>query len=150
MRVSSEEQKQRQTITTQHEQIERYSLKHEIAVADYYADDGISGTIPIDQRPEGRRLIADARAGRIKRKLLVYKLDRLGRDALVTLSAIDALDQCGVEIVSITQNLDLKTPHGKFHGRDRLRRERLRARHDCRAVGRWAAARRRGRRMARR
>lgn len=113
MRVSSEEQKQRQTITTQHEQIERYSLKHEIAVADFYADDGISGTIPIDQRPEGRRLIADARAGKLKR-LLVYKLDRLGRDALVTLSAIDALDQCGVEIVSITQNLDLKTPHGKF------------------------------------
>lgn len=113
LRVSSDEQKKRETIGMQREQIERYALKHELTVGDWYADDGISGTIPIDQRPEGKRLIADARGGRVGR-LLVYKLDRLGRDALVTLSAIDALDQCGVEITSITQSFDLKTPHGKF------------------------------------
>lgn len=113
MRVSSDEQRQRATIGMQREQIERYALKHDIHISDWYADDGVSGTIPIAQRPAGRRLIADARAGKVRR-LFVYKLDRLGRDALVTLSAIDALDSCGVEIVSITQNLDLRTPHGKF------------------------------------
>lgn len=113
LRVSSEEQRKRETIGMQREQLERFALKHDLAIGDWYADDGITGTIPIDQRPEGKRLIADARAGRVRR-VLVYKLDRLGRDALVTLGAIDALDQCGVEITSITQNLDLRTPHGKF------------------------------------
>lgn len=113
MRVSSDEQRKRHTIGTQREQLERYANNVALPVAEWYSDDGVSGTIPLDQRPAGTKLIADARAGRIAR-LLVYKLDRLGRDALVTLSAIDALDQCGVEIVSITQALDLKTPHGRF------------------------------------
>ncbi|MDP9375809.1 MAG: recombinase family protein [Chloroflexota bacterium] len=113
LRVSSEEQKQRQTIATQRDYAERHCFKHDIAPVTYYADDGVSGTIPIDQRPDGVRLIRDARAGAFS-TLLVYRLDRLGRDALVTLSAIDALERAGVEIVSMTQNLDLKTPHGRF------------------------------------
>ncbi|MDP8907836.1 MAG: recombinase family protein [Chloroflexota bacterium] len=113
LRVSSEEQKQRQTIAMQRDYAERHCLKADIAPVSYYVDDGVSGTIPIDQRPDGLRLVRDARAGAFT-TLLVYRLDRLGRDALVTLSAIDALERAGVEIVSMTQNLDLKTPHGRF------------------------------------
>lgn len=113
MRVSSEEQRERQSIETQRDYAGRYTAREGGAVRDYYADDGISGTIALDQRPEGQRLLNDARAGKVRR-LLIYKLDRLGREALVILSALDELAKCGVEIVSMTEALDLVTPHGRF------------------------------------
>src|SRR5205823_7631086 len=79
MRVSTEEQRERQSIETQRQYAERHTFREGIEVVDWYADDGVSGTIPMDQRPEGSRLLRDASAGRFG-TLLVYKLNRLGRD----------------------------------------------------------------------
>lgn len=113
LRVSSEEQRERQTIATQREFIARWCAKEQIVPVEWYADDGVSGTIPLDQRPAGAKLLRDARDGKF-RTLLIYKLDRLGRDALVILLALDALDKCGIEVRSLTEYLDLKSPHGRF------------------------------------
>lgn len=113
LRVSSDEQRERQSIETQRVALERYIKEHGLPVFTFYADDGISGTIPLQERPEGARLLTDAQAGKF-RTVLLYNLRRLGREALITLLAIDSLERCGVEICSITQNLDLKTPHGRF------------------------------------
>jgi site-specific DNA recombinase len=57
LRVSSEEQRDRETILTQRNFAERYCALHEIVPAGWYADDGISGTIALEQRPEGARLL---------------------------------------------------------------------------------------------
>src|SRR5438552_9259889 len=105
-RVSSEEQKKRQTIRTQIEIAERYLGRTQLPVHDWYLDDGISGTIALEQRPAGSRLLADARAGKFG-AVLLWKLDRLGRDSppLVTLMALEALVSCGIEIVSLTEHL---------------------------------------------
>jgi site-specific DNA recombinase len=113
LRVSSEEQRERQTIATQREFIARWCAKEQVSPSEWYADDGISGTIPVEQRPSSQRLFRDARDGKF-RTLLIYKLDRLGRDALVILQALDALSKYGVEVRSLTEHLDLKTPHGRF------------------------------------
>src|SRR5215212_6480937 len=94
MRVSSEEQRERETIEIQEEFLGQYCDLYELEVADIYKDDGISGTIPLHERAEGRRLLEDARLGKFD-TVLVYKLDRLGRSLLVIVDAHDRLDAAG-------------------------------------------------------
>jgi len=55
-----------------------------------YADDGVSGTIPLHERPEGRRLLEEAKEGKFV-AALVYRLDHLGRALLVVVDAHDRL-----------------------------------------------------------
>src|SRR5206468_3155366 len=62
LRVSTEEQRERQSIQTQRDFGERYCALHEIPVHDFYADDGVTGTLPLERRPEGARLLEDAKA----------------------------------------------------------------------------------------
>jgi Resolvase, N terminal domain len=83
LRVSTEEQKEKQTIASQCNFSERYFAANPILVYSCYADDGISGIIPLEQRPEGARLLADARTGKID-TVFVYRLDRLGRDTILS------------------------------------------------------------------
>jgi DNA invertase Pin-like site-specific DNA recombinase len=61
MRVSTEEQRERQTIENQRQFGERYAELHEIPIADWYADDGVTGMMPLADRGEGGRLLEDAR-----------------------------------------------------------------------------------------
>ena len=51
LRVSSDEQRERQTIETQRVFLEQYCRLYELDVAETYADDGVSGTIPMHERP---------------------------------------------------------------------------------------------------
>ena len=55
LRVSSEEQRDRETIQVQRAFLEQYRRLYELEVADIYEGDGVSGTIPLHERPEGRR-----------------------------------------------------------------------------------------------
>jgi len=113
LRVSTEEQRQKQTIQTQRRFAERFFAVHNILVQDWYADDGVSGTLPLSQRPEGARLLADARAGIIE-VVYVYQLDRLGRDALVILNSINELETSGVQVKSMKEAFDTTNPAGRF------------------------------------
>lgn len=61
-RASTEDQAERQTVQAQLTFLRRYCDLHQNAVADVYVDDGISGTVPLHERPEGRRLLEDAEA----------------------------------------------------------------------------------------
>jgi site-specific DNA recombinase len=82
-------------------------------VVDTYADDGVSGTIPLHERPEGRRLLEDAKAGKFD-TVLVYKLDRLGRSLLVIVDAHDRLAQAGASLRSATEPVDTSTASGRL------------------------------------
>ena len=68
-----------------------------------YADDGVSGTVPIHLRPAGARILPDARLRRFD-QLMVYRLDRLGRDTRLTLEAVAELERSGVRIKSLTED----------------------------------------------
>ena len=85
LRVSSEEQRDRETIEIQREFLQEYCRLYGLEVVQIYADDGVSGTIPLHERPEGRRLLEDAKEGKFS-TLLVYRLDRLGRSPSWSLS----------------------------------------------------------------
>jgi site-specific DNA recombinase len=56
LRVSSEEQRERETIEIQREFLQEYGRLYGLEVAQIYADDGVSGTVPLHERPEGLRL----------------------------------------------------------------------------------------------
>jgi site-specific DNA recombinase len=112
-RVSSEEQRNRETIEIQEEFLGQYCQLYELEVADTYEDDGISGTIPLHERPEGRRLLEDAREGKFD-AVLVYKLDRLGRSLLVIVDAHDRLQEAGAALRSATEPIDTSTPSGRL------------------------------------
>jgi site-specific DNA recombinase len=113
LRVSSEEQREKETIEIQREFLEQYCQLYELEVAGMYEDDGISGTIPHYERPEGRRLLEDARKGKFD-AVLVYKLDRLGRSLLVIVDAHDRLQEAGVALRSATEPIDTSTPSGRL------------------------------------
>jgi site-specific DNA recombinase len=113
MRVSSEEQREKETIEIQEEFLDQYCGLYELEVADIYKDDGISGTIPLHERPEGRRLLEDAKAGSFG-AVLVYRLDRLGRSLLVIVDAHDRLQEAGVALRSATEPIDTSTPSGRL------------------------------------
>src|ERR1700726_1983406 len=113
LRVSTEEQRERQSIATQREFAERYCALHQLHVSNVYADDGVSGTVPLHLRPAGARLLPDARLHRFD-ELLVYRLDRLGRDTRLTLQAVAELEQCGVRVKSLTEEVDTATASGRL------------------------------------
>jgi site-specific DNA recombinase len=113
MRVSTDEQKQQGTIENQRAAADRYLAVHDITPHGWYADDGVSGTVPFASRPEGLRLITDAAAGRVC-TVLIWRLDRMGRNALSVLQAVEALERAGVRLVSITESFDTSTPAGRL------------------------------------
>src|SRR5918995_455608 len=113
LRVSSDEQRERESIKTQQEFFEQYCKLYGLEVTETYADDGVSGTIPLYERPEGRRLLEDARAEKFE-TLLVYRLDRLGRSLLVIVDAHDRLQVAGVSLRSATEPIDTSNPSGRL------------------------------------
>jgi site-specific DNA recombinase len=113
LRVSSDEQRERQTIKTQLEVINNYARANNIRIKHVFADDGISGSIPINKRPEGSRLL-DKAESRAFDTLLVFRMDRISRDALEMLRTFKHLEQQGVVIKSVTEPFDTTDPAGKL------------------------------------
>lgn len=117
-RVSSEEQEQNQNIKNQISSIETY-VEHQTAninrfeIVDWYLDDGVSGTIPLEKRPAGAKLLSDARERKFD-VVLVWKLDRLARKPSITLNTIETLEQRGIGVRSITEAFDASTPAGRL------------------------------------
>jgi len=112
-RVSTEEQREKQSIATQKELCEKYCELEGVQIAGIYLDDGVSGTLSLDDRPEGNRLLQDAKNHGFS-AVLVYRLDRLGRDPRLTLNAVDELGSMGVSVKSATEPFDTATPTGRF------------------------------------
>ena len=114
MRVSSEEQREKATIETQDGFLEEYCKLYDHEIAKVYKDEAISGTVPMGERPEGRRLLADAGAGKFD-TVLVYRLDCIGRKLLVVVDAHDRLEEAGVSLKSATEPIDTSTPAGRMY-----------------------------------
>src|SRR5581483_431884 len=112
-RVSSEDQADRGTIQAQRDFLRNFATLYSLDVAGLYEDDGFSGTLPLENRPDSRRLLEDAEAGKFG-VVLVYKLDRLGRSLPALLEAHTRLESLGVTIRSATEPFDTSTPIGRF------------------------------------
>jgi len=112
-RVSTEEQKERQSIDNQVDYSKDYCQKVGCLIYDFYLDDGVSGTIPFDEREEGGRLLQDAKEDKFK-VVLIWKIDRLARDTKLSLTIAHTLKELGIAIKSMTEPFDTSTPIGEF------------------------------------
>jgi DNA invertase Pin-like site-specific DNA recombinase len=65
------------------------------------------------ERPGLDKLLAEARAGQISR-VVVWRLDRLGRTARGLLALLDELQALNVSFVSLREGIDLATPAGRL------------------------------------
>lgn len=112
-RVSTEDQREHRTIKNQLDFYRKYLDLHGLQDAGVYPDDGVSGTIPLEERPEGAKLLRDAKA-KLFSQVLVYRLDRIGRDPRVILNAVHELQQAGVSVKSMTEPFETGTVYGEF------------------------------------
>ena len=91
----------------------------EIEQAGYDADtvytDTISGKVPAEDRPEFGKMLDTITRTRKPKRLIVTKLDRLGRDAIDILTTVRRLSEleCAVKVLQLGE-LDLTSSAGKM------------------------------------
>jgi DNA invertase Pin-like site-specific DNA recombinase len=79
--------------------------------AEDYVDRGISGAK--DRRPALDRLLIDARRRRFD-VVVVWRLDRLGRNLRHLITLLEELQALGIAFVSLNEGIDATTPAGKL------------------------------------
>ncbi len=88
---------------------ERLAVQRGVDVIDRYEYRDQSAYSKNAKRPEYRRLLDDARAGRID-TIIVWKLDRLTRQGLAGLNEVL---ETGAALISVNESLDTSTPMGE-------------------------------------
>lgn len=76
-----------------------------------FVDEGVTGTKR--QRPQWQAMLQEAQAGNLD-AIVVSKLDRFGRNAGHAISEMDRFTELGVDFVSVKENIDLSTAHGRM------------------------------------
>jgi len=101
LRVSSSDQ-------STHSQ--RSEIESRYRVERWWSDEATSGALPALQRTGFSGL---AEYVREKDVLVVYAIDRLGRDTVDVLNTVQFMQSKGVSIISLREGFDLNTPIGK-------------------------------------
>jgi putative DNA-invertase from lambdoid prophage Rac len=100
-RVSTTEQADEgSSLASQRQQITGYSMMKGWAVAEFFVEAGISGSIPLADRPEGHRLLTTLQAGDT---VITAKLDRAFRSAADALGTLEQLkeDRIGLHMIDL-------------------------------------------------
>jgi putative DNA-invertase from lambdoid prophage Rac len=84
-----------ESLDVQRRQIEGYALMHALTLADVMIEEGVSGSVPVEERSVGRALFAKLERGDI---VIAAKLDRLFRSALDALKVVESLKGRGVKL----------------------------------------------------
>lgn len=74
-----------------------------------FSDGGVSGAIALADRPEGGRMIADAKKGDT---IVASKLDRLFRSTVDALTTAERLKEAGIDLILIDMGTDPVTSRG--------------------------------------
>lgn len=128
IRVSTEDQVERYGVGLQKEAL-RAAVKSKGKLSDgrdsmifageeyIYTDDGVSGTVKLEDRPAFGRLKEDILNPPEDSKpfdcVVVYKIDRFARKLKILLDVVDFFDRYGIQFLSATESIDTSTPFGK-------------------------------------
>ena len=108
-RVSTNNNGQDPTVQTR--ELEEYCQRRGWELAGCYVDNGISGAK--ESRPELDRLMADAHRRRFD-AVAVWRFDRFARSVSHLLRALETFKALGIDLVSLSEQVDTSTPTGKM------------------------------------
>jgi DNA invertase Pin-like site-specific DNA recombinase len=88
------------SLDTQRQQITGYTMIKGWLVAEFFIEAGVSGSVPLADRPEGQRLLAALQSGDI---IITAKLDRAFRSAADALGTLEQLkeDKIGLHMIDL-------------------------------------------------
>lgn len=89
---------------------QRHAIEARHKVNKWYSDDAVSGATKAADRPGFAKLLNYARDGDT---VVVYAIDRLGRDTMDVLETVEHFKAEGVAVLSIREGFDLSTAMGK-------------------------------------
>jgi putative DNA-invertase from lambdoid prophage Rac len=84
-----------ESLEVQQRQIQGYAHMHGLTLAGVLVEEGVSGSVPVEERPIGGPLFAKLERGDI---VIAAKLDRLFRSALDALKVVENLKGRGVKL----------------------------------------------------
>lgn len=84
-----------ESLDVQMRQLEGYAAMHGWKLAAVFREEGISGSVPLAERPEGKRLLDKLRPGDV---VVASKLDRVFRSALDALQMVESFKAKGVAL----------------------------------------------------
>lgn len=117
IRVSTDEQSKGYGPKVQEEKLRAFckSQSEEYILNDesVYRDEGFSGSLGIDQRPELARLFEDAKQGKFE-VVIVYRLDRFFRNTRRLLEALDILRAHNIAFQSATESFNTNEATGRL------------------------------------
>lgn len=98
--------------TTENQRLELYEIceRNDWVVVEEY-DETISGTKGVNEREELRRMMTDASRKKFN-KLVVWSIDRLGRNMKHLVSVLSQLKDLDIDIYSYKQGIDTSTTMG--------------------------------------
>jgi putative DNA-invertase from lambdoid prophage Rac len=96
VRVSTQEQAEEGvSLAAQQAQVAAWATVKDLAVPTMYVESGVSGSVPLSERPEGKRLLAALRPGDV---IITAKLDRMFRSATDALATLEEIKVQGVSL----------------------------------------------------
>jgi DNA invertase Pin-like site-specific DNA recombinase len=101
-----------QTTENQRAELAKAAEQRGWAVAEIYADSGVSGAKGREKRPAFDRMCKDAVAGKFD-IVAAWSVDRLGRSVLHLAQFVEDLRGAGVGLFLLKQGLDSETPTGR-------------------------------------
>lgn len=112
-RVSTEEQaNEGYSITAQLQTLRNYAGLYGWQVVKEYVDEGVSGK-NISGRPAMQQLVVDVEKDEFD-AVLVWKISRLSRNMLDTLTVLDKFEENSVKFISYSENFDTGSPIGRL------------------------------------
>lgn len=115
IRVSTDDQAEHgHSLDVQRRRLEAYCEAHEIELAGVHVDAGVSATVPLAKRPQGRALLL-ALQTRQADGVVVVALDRLWRDVFDGVSTLRSLEHLDVAIHSLREHIATDTPAGRLN-----------------------------------
>lgn len=102
---------QKESITLQTEELERYCKLHEIEIHDKYIDFGLSGKNT--ERPAFQHLMQEAADDKFN-LVLVTKIDRFARSIVDCLVNVQKLENIGIQFAATSQPFDTSDAMGKL------------------------------------
>ncbi len=95
-RVSTQRQaNEGESLEVQQRQIEGYAMMKGMPAPQFFIEEGVSGTKPLNERPAGKELLAALKPGDV---IICAKLDRMFRSALDALQVVNDLKAKGVSL----------------------------------------------------